>query len=138
MQYQFLQAGSEDIDSGSDSEAGFDSEADSEAEEDAEPHGKDDGAASSDEDDVGDLSWEAVMAAVQGGGSDAEEEELPAAAALQPDTTDGPEDDHQGPATAGLQKRKGSKDSSTASGRKPLPASVKSSKAGGSKKRSRT
>ena len=138
-----MQVGSEDVDSGLDSEAGFDSEGDSDdvsqddsqAEEEVQPHSQDDALVSSDEDDVGDLSWEAVMAAVQGGGSDAEEEELPAA--FQPDTTDVPERDQQGPVTAGLQKKKGSKDSRKGIRRKQSTMPVKIPGAGGSRKHSR-
>ena len=87
--------GSQDIDSGADSEAGFDSETGFESEGDSEPDSQGgsqagaaqpslNGAASeSDEEDVGDLSWEAVMAAVQGGGSDHEGEEAVEAIAVQ-------------------------------------------------------
>lgn len=81
--------GSQDIDSGYDSEAGFDSEADADSDcdsqaEAAQPSGASP-ASESDEEDVGDLSWEAVMAAVQGEGSDhdAAAEQAAEEAALQ-------------------------------------------------------
>ncbi len=69
--------GSEDIDSGevSQSEDG----AESQDGDSTRPSGNADSQATSEsdggEDEVGDLSWEAVMAAVQGGGSDDEAEE---------------------------------------------------------------
>ena len=67
--------GSEDIDSGevSQSEDG----AKGQDADNAHPSADSQAASETDdgEDEVGDLSWEAVMAAVQGGGSDAEAEE---------------------------------------------------------------
>ena len=90
-----LQVGSEDIDSGDDSDASEqeDSEASAAGEDAASQQDlaerqeagnssnddDDDGdaAGGDDDDDAGDLSWEAVMAAMQGGGSDAEAEEEP-------------------------------------------------------------
>jgi len=71
----FGQVGSEDIDSGevSQSEDG----AEGQDGDSARPSGRHSADSESDdgEDEVGDLSWEAVMAAVQGGGSDDEAEE---------------------------------------------------------------
>ena len=73
--------GSEDIDSGEVSQSGDDAEGSDAEGSDADSaipsRDLDDAAAGSDEgeDEVGDLSWEAVMAAVQGGGSDDEADE---------------------------------------------------------------
>lgn len=68
--------GSEDIDSGEVSQSGDEAEG-SDADSASPSRDLDGAAAGSDEgeDEVGDLSWEAVMAAVQGGGSDDEAEE---------------------------------------------------------------
>ena len=71
--------GSEDIDSGevSQSEDGAEGQ-DADSARPSGKHSADSQAASETddgEDEVGDLSWEAVMAAVQGGGSDDEAEE---------------------------------------------------------------
>ncbi len=75
----FGQVGSEDIDSGevSQSEDGAEGQ-DGDSARPSGRHSADSQAASESddgEDEVGDLSWEAVMAAVQGGGSDDEAEE---------------------------------------------------------------
>ena len=67
--------GSEDIDSGEDSQS---HEGDSSDSKDGGPSSGGQGGAEGsedDEDEVGDLSWEAVMAAVQGGGSDDDAED---------------------------------------------------------------
>lgn len=73
--------GSEDIDSGTGSqsdEAASGSEDDGVGPSDRQ-HAAEGSADEEDEDEVGDLSWEAVMAAVQGGGSDDDgEDELEA------------------------------------------------------------
>lgn len=69
--------GSEDIDSGEVSQSGSKaagSDADS-ASSSRDLDGAAAGGSDEGEDEVGDLSWEAVMAAVQGGGSDDEAEE---------------------------------------------------------------
>ena len=72
-----VQVGSEDIDSGEGSQS---DEGEGSANEDgcAGPSDRQDDAENSEEDDedeVGDLSWEAVMAAVQGGGSDDDDDD---------------------------------------------------------------
>ena len=76
--------GSEDIDSGAESVCDEASDSDGPG-SDASLEDQDDvdaQAGEEEEDEVGDLSWEAVMAAVQGGGSDEEDgEEEPAAVA---------------------------------------------------------
>ena len=73
-----MQVGSEDIDSGEVSLSDVAEDSDANSADVAGPSGHQ-GVADSDdgEEEVGDLSWEAVMAAVQGGGSedDAEEEQ---------------------------------------------------------------
>ena len=80
-----MQVGSEDIDSGEESSSGRDDGSDREGDgagpSESTAHAD---ASKEEEDEVGDLSWEAVMAAVQGGGSDddADEQEIePAPAA---------------------------------------------------------
>lgn len=79
----YVQVGSEDIDSGNGSQSEQDGGSDSE-DGGVGPRDTQDSAEGSEEDadEVGDLSWEAVMAAVQGGGSDDDgEDELEAVAA---------------------------------------------------------
>ena len=79
----YVQVGSKDIDSGNGSQSDEDQGSDSE-DGSVGPSGKQDGVEGSEEDndEVGDLSWEAVMAAVQGGGSDDDgEDEVEAVAA---------------------------------------------------------
>ena len=68
--------GSEGIDSGEESQSSEDEGSDSEDGR-VSPSGKQGNAEGSEEeeDEVGDLSWEAVMAAVQGGGSDDNDED---------------------------------------------------------------
>ena len=81
----YVQVGSEDIDSGKDNQSDENEGSDSE-DGGVGPSEKQEGADSSEEDndEVGDLSWEAVMAAVQGGGSDGDgEDELEAVAAAR-------------------------------------------------------
>lgn len=65
------QVGSEDIDSGEEgqSDDGADSDTGGPSKEQVDAEGGEE-----DEDEVGDLSWEAVMAAVQGGGSDRDDD----------------------------------------------------------------
>lgn len=65
------QVGSEDIDSGEEgqSDDGADSDTGGLSKEQVDAEGGEE-----DEDEVGDLSWEAVMAAVQGGGSDRDDD----------------------------------------------------------------
>ena len=83
--------GSEDIDSGEESQSDDDEDSESGEASPGLSKGQDDAEGSDEEEDeVGDLSWEAVMAAVQGGGSDrdddGEDEPEVVAAAKQAET----------------------------------------------------